>query len=319
MIFEDASDRPGALLILLALAAAEYLWRVHRAGKGYDVRAAFASIGVMVGNMLTKPLGALVMAAAFSATAAIAPWQFAVDDWRTWAIGFLAVEFAYYWHHRLNHEKRWMWASHAVHHSASEFTLPAAVRLGWTGLFSLAWLLFLPLVLIGFPPLVVGALLAANLLYQYLLHTEAIGRLGPLEAIFNTPSHHRAHHSSDREFLDCNFGGVLIVFDRLFGTFRREPEGGGLTYGLVEPLASHNPFVIALHEWARLAHDLRHAPIGAWPRLMFGRPGNLALKAVPSKHSKIPADLRPAEAPPGSLFIPKRAAPALNPIEETMP
>lgn len=139
---------------------------------------------------------------------------------------------AYYWFHRFSHTVRWLWATHAVYHSASEFTLPAAVRLGWTGLFSLGWLIYLPLILTGFPPLMVATLLAANLLYQYTLHTEAIDRLGPLELVLNTPSHHRAHHASDVPFLDCNFGGMLIIYDRLFGTFRRESDGGGLTYGL---------------------------------------------------------------------------------------
>lgn len=272
MILNDVLDRPWAVLALLALALAEYGWRVHRVRRGYDVRAAFASIGVMLGGALVKPVGALVIGGAFLSTAALAPRQFATDDWRVWLAGFFAVEFAYYWFHRFSHTVRWLWTTHAVHHSAAEFTLPAAVRLGWTGVFSLGWVIYLPLILIGFPPLVVGSLLAANLLYQYPLHTEAVGRLGPLELVLNTPSHHRAHHASDLHFLDCNFGGVLIVFDRLFGTFRREPDGGGLTYGLTRPLASHNPVVIALREWVRLFMELKGKAVLQWPHHIFGRP-----------------------------------------------
>lgn len=287
MIESTVANRPLALAILLALALAEYGWRAHRIRKGYDVRAALASFGVMAGGALLKPIGALVIAPVFLATAAIAPWQFPLDDWRVWLAGFAAVEFVYYWFHRFSHTVRWLWTTHAVHHSASEFTLPAAVRLGWTGALSFGWAMFLPLALIGFPPAMLGALLAANLLYQYLLHTEAVGRLGPLEYVLNTPSHHRAHHSSDADYLDCNFGGVVIVFDRMFGTFRREPDGGGLTYGLTEPLDSRNPVIIALHEWGRLYRDLKVAPWREWPDLALGRPG---------KHSVRPH--KPLQSPP---------------------
>lgn len=285
MIAEGMARNPLVLALLLAAVAAEYLWRVYRARRGYDWRAALASFGVMLGGAIAKPAGAVVMAATFTAAALLAPWQFAMDDWRVWLAGFVALEFAYYWFHRYSHTVRWLWTTHSVHHSANEFTLPAAVRLGWTGVLSLGWLFFVPLVLIGFPPLMVGALLGANLLYQYLLHTEAVGKLGPLEYVLNTPSHHRAHHASDREYLDCNFGGVVIVFDRIFGTFREEPDSGGLTYGLVDKLESNNPFTIALHEWGRLLRDLRGAPLRDWPQIAFGRPG--AKAAEPARELSI--------------------------------
>lgn len=174
MIFADDPHRLWALLILAFLALAEYCWRVYRVRKGYDVRSALASLGVMAAGALVKPFGAVVIGGAFIGTATLAPWQFAVNDWRVWFTGFFAVEFSYYWFHRYSHTVRWLWTTHAVHHSASEFTLPAAVRLGWTGVLSLGWVFYLPLILIGFPPLVVGTLLAANLLYQYTLHTEAV-------------------------------------------------------------------------------------------------------------------------------------------------
>ncbi|WP_240950356.1 sterol desaturase family protein [Novosphingobium sp. ERN07] len=174
--------------------------------------------------------------------------------------GFFAVEFAYYWFHRFSHTVRWMWATHAVHHSSREYVLPSAVRLGWTEFFSLGWTFFAALVLIGFPPTVVAVLLGANLIYQFPLHTEAVRRLPNwVEAVFNTPSHHRAHHASETEFLDCNFGGVLIVWDRVFGTFRAEPHDRALRYGLVHDLDSRNPVRIALHEWRRLFGDIARA------------------------------------------------------------
>jgi sterol desaturase/sphingolipid hydroxylase (fatty acid hydroxylase superfamily) len=161
--------------------------------------------------------------------------------------------------------------------AANEMTLPAAVRLGWTGTISGGWLVFMPLILLGFPPLMVGGLLAANLLYQYSLHTEAVGRLwAPIEYIFNTPSHHRAHHSCDAAWIDCNFGGVLIIFDRLFGTLVAEPAQGGLNYGLVTPLVSNNPVRIALNQWAVMISAFGQAR--SWSRrwtILFGRPDAL--------------------------------------------
>jgi sterol desaturase/sphingolipid hydroxylase (fatty acid hydroxylase superfamily) len=207
-----------------------------------------------------------------------------MDMWQTWLAGFFALEFAYYWFHRWSHTINWLWATHAVHHSANEMTLPAAIRLGWTGIISGGWLIFLPLILIGFPPKMVGALLAINLLYQFGLHSEAIRKIGPLEWLFNTPSHHRAHHACDEPWLDCNFGGVLIIFDRMFGTFVPEPAEGGLRYGLTEPIQSRSPIKIAFHQWAVLFRAMCAAPTwAAKARLAVARPAALrALAAKPS-------------------------------------
>ncbi len=270
---EFLSQRPGIIFALLLLALAEFGWRTRIARIGYDMRASLASLGVAAGGALIKPLTAGVTASVFLWLQPYALFPMAPGDWRVWLAGFIAVEFTYYWFHRWSHLINWLWASHAVHHSATELTLPAAVRLGWTGLISGGWLLFVPLVIIGFPPLMVAASLAANLLFQYGLHTEAVGRLGFLEYIFNTPSHHRAHHASDKEWLDCNFGGVLIVFDRIFGTFVPEPAGGGLHYGLVKPLTSNNPLRIALQTWIDLATSFRRATTWrARGKVLFGRP-----------------------------------------------
>lgn len=230
--------------------------------------AALASFGVALGQTVIRPVTGIVLAAIFAAAFDLAPFKLAADDWRTWAAGFVAVEFAYYWFHRASHRIRWLWATHAVHHSARELVLPSAIRLGWTELFSLGWLFFAALMLLGFPPLVVAVLLGLNLIYQFPLHTEAIRQLGPLEWVLNTPSHHRAHHSRDAQFLDCNFGGVLIVFDRLFGSFRAEPAGGGLNYGLVHEFDSKNPLRIALHEWGRMLASMRGAK-GIRAKLQF--------------------------------------------------
>ena len=272
----DLTERSGAfLLVVVAMSTAEFFLR-RRRRMPYDAAGALASFGVAFGNVFSAALGPLLIAPVYFALHEAAPHKLSPDDWRVWVAGFFAVEFAYYWMHRWSHFVRWMWTSHAVHHSASEFTLPAAIRLGWTNALSGAWLVFAPLMLLGFHPLMVVALLAANLKYQFLLHTELVGRLGPLEWVFNTPSHHRVHHASNPLYLDRNFGGVLIVFDRLFGTFAAERPEEKIVYGLTEPLRSNNPFVIALHEWVRMGRDaLASRNLGQMWAALFGRPGAL--------------------------------------------
>lgn len=274
---EIISRNPGILLVFLALALVEYGWRTQLTTRGYDWRASLGSIGVAIGQFLIKPLTAGVITYIFMQVHALAPIKLSVGDWRVWVAGFFAVEFTYYWFHRASHRINWFWATHAVHHSANEMTLPAAIRLGWTGQVTGAWLFFLPLILVGIPPIVVVGLLGANLIYQYSLHTEAVRQLWwPIELVFNTPSHHRAHHASEAGWLDTNYGGILILFDRLFGTFAAEPARGGLTYGLVTPLRSNNPFRIAFNQWIVLGRALKAAQ--SWRRriaLLFGPPSTL--------------------------------------------
>ena len=154
------------------------------------------------------------------------------------------------------------WATHAVHHSSNQFVLANAYRLGWTQQISGAVLFMAPLVVIGFSPAMVLSALGANLLYQFWIHTELIGRLGPLEWVLNTPQHHRVHHARNDVYLDRNFGGVLIVFDHLFGTYARDLQGVRCRFGLAKPLNAYNPARIALHEWLNLARDLHGA--GSW-------------------------------------------------------
>ncbi len=264
---------PAVLLFFVLLALVEWQWR-RRSHRNYDWRASLASLGVAAVQFAIKPITAGFVTAIFVAVHAVAPVTLPIGDWRVWIAAFFAVEFVYYWFHRASHEVNWFWATHSVHHSANEMTLPAAIRLGWTGQITGVWAFFMPLILIGFPPVMVVGLLGANLIYQYALHTEAVGKLWkPVEFVFNTPSHHRAHHASDEEFLDKNYGGVLIVFDRMFGTFAEEPDRGGLTYGLVKPLESHNPVRIAFHQWIVLGRALRDAK--SWQRrlaVLIGSP-----------------------------------------------
>jgi len=264
---------PAFGLVVLLFAIMEMAWRKH-SGRGYDLGSLGGNIGILLGRGVSILLSGGIITAAWFAVYNISPFQWSVEDWRTWVVGFFVIEFFYYWEHRFSHTVRWFWATHAVHHSANEFTLPAAFRLGWTNTISGAWVVLLPMALMGFHPLVIGTLMTLSLRYQYFLHTEAIGKLGPLEWVFNTPSHHRVHHGSNPEYLDKNFGGVLIIFDRLFGTFVEEKDEIPVVYGLTTPVTSNNPFVIAFHEWGNMFSDFKRTNTlrGRW-RVLFGRPG----------------------------------------------
>nr|AKQ70966.1 fatty acid hydroxylase [bacterium enrichment culture] len=264
-IRHHAMDSPLKVLffvlpLLALIAAAEGWYLQRRRGRDYDWRAYFASLADAIGRR------AVVIALGSGVAGAFLYWiwehrlaTIPMDSAWSWLGLFVGQEFCYYWMHRADHRIRWLWATHAVHHSPNQLNLSAAYRLGWTAPVSGAALFFAPLVYIGFSPLVVLVALATNLLYQFWLHTELIGRLGPLEWVLNTPAHHRVHHASNPEYLDRNYGGVLIVFDRLFGTLAVERADTPLVYGLVKPLTTHNPLKIAFHAWWAMFRDLAHA------------------------------------------------------------
>ncbi|MBC7159276.1 MAG: sterol desaturase family protein [Porphyrobacter sp.] len=249
----------GPLFLSVALIAivGELVWRL-RSRRGYDGRAALTTLGIVAGNLAAGAPRALLLGGVYGAVWAMVPHRFTVEQWHSWVIGFFAVEVAYYWFHRLSHEIRWLWASHSVHHSAEQLTFLASLRLGWTNLLSLGWVVYLPLIVIGFDPRLVVALLALNLNYQFFLHSEWIPRLGPLERVLNTPHHHRAHHARNPEFLDRNYGGMLIVWDRLFGTIAPESETPK-RYGLAGKGREDNPVKLAFREWAAMLQDFAAA------------------------------------------------------------
>ena len=186
---------------------------------------------------------------------------------------FIGVEFFYYWFHRLSHEIRWFWATHSVHHSIEEMNVLAAYRFGWTNRISMGGIVYAPLCLMGFSPVNIVIMLAVNLIYQSWLHTNLIGKLGPIEGILNTPSAHRVHHARNADYLDRNHGGVLMIWDRIFGTYVEERDDVPVEYGLIKPPGSANPVRIAFHEWGNIINDLKKYPVAAWPLLLFGPPG----------------------------------------------
>lgn len=244
----------------LCLIAAEYGISLLARRNAYDLRETAATLGIAAGRILLRGMGAL-----FIAAPALFFWQhhlFTFNQTTPIALAFLflASECIYYWHHRLSHRLRWLWATHIVHHSTTRLNLSSAVRLGVTGSLSGNRLFFMPLVFIGFHPFLVTAVVGLNFLYQFFIHTELVPRLGPLEWIFNTPAHHRVHHATNTECIDKNFGGILIIFDRLFGTFAREPRDEELRYGVLNTAPSFNPFRIVFGEWIAIARDVWAAP-----------------------------------------------------------
>jgi alkylglycerol monooxygenase len=215
----------------------------------------------------------------FAKTALFAGYVLVYDRWRlaeipltavwAWVACFLGVDFFYYWFHRTSHRVNAVWATHVVHHQSEEYNLSVALRQGaFQGWFS--WAFYLPLALVGFPPLMFLTLSAFDTLYQFWIHTRAIGRLGPLEWVLNTPSHHRVHHACNPKYIDRNYAGTLIVWDRLFGTFKREEDEP--VYGITKPLRSWNPVWANLQVWVDLAGKARRTSRLADRVRLFLRP-----------------------------------------------
>jgi sterol desaturase/sphingolipid hydroxylase (fatty acid hydroxylase superfamily) len=177
--------------------------------------------------------------------------------WWSLALCFVADDFFYYWFHRTAHRIRWFWASHVIHHSSQHYNLSTALRQTWTGQFSLSFIFRLPLFLAGFDPKLILFCAGLNLVYQFFIHTEVVRRLPwGLELWLNTPSHHRVHHGTNARYLDRNYAGVFIVWDRMFGTFEAERDDEPPRYGIIKNLATSNPLWVAFHEWVGIGRDL---------------------------------------------------------------
>lgn len=238
-------------LILLELVAVKWI----RARGDFETRDTATSLFMGVGNVVAGLVlgfvayGVLVWAYQFRVFTIGFEWYwilacFTIDDLR------------YYWYHRIAHRCRWVWAEHVIHHSSQHYNLSTALRQSWTGTFTGMFLLRIPLVLIGFHPKLIVFVGGLNLLYQFWIHTEAITKMPKwFEAIMNTPSHHRVHHATNPRYLDANFAGTLIIWDKMFGSFVEELEKDAPRYGLVRNIATFNPFKVAFHEWIEMFKD----------------------------------------------------------------
>jgi len=248
-----------AIPFFLLSLAGELWWLRTRAAtrglRGYESRDTWASLAMGVLSLVT---GLVVIVG--SIPIAHVAWDHRIVDlgegWVAWVVALVAWDFAYYWAHRSQHRIRFFWANHVQHHSSQHYNLSTALRQPITNWHE--WIFFPVLAVLGVAPWMIFAAGSINLLYQYWIHTEAIGRLPRwFELVCNTPSHHRAHHGSQQQYLDRNYAGILIVWDRLFGTF--EPEGERVVYGLTHNIDTFNPLRIATHEYASIGRDVRHA------------------------------------------------------------
>ncbi len=207
-----------------------------------------------------------------------------------WLLAIFGWDFFYYWYHRLSHEISVLWAAHAVHHQSEDYNLSTALRQTSSG-FLLGWIFYVPLFLIGFPLEVLLVANAVSLIYQFWVHTQVVRRLGVLDRIFVTPSNHRVHHAQNEAYIDKNYGGILILWDRLFGTFQDELDEEPVVFGVRKPLANWNPFWANLQVYDYLLFDARHATrwrdkLGVWVRRTGWRPAD-----VEARFPKARADL----------------------------
>ncbi|MCC6745137.1 MAG: sterol desaturase family protein [Acidobacteria bacterium] len=238
----------------------------------YRLNDAVTDLACGMGQQAVAIFGKLVILGAYASVYANATLVvFEAGSWWPWVIAFFGVDLMYYWWHRASHEVAFLWAIHAVHHQSEDYNLAVALRQAWfSGLSSLPF--YLPLALLGVPLHVFATVAAFSTLYQFWIHTETIGRLGPIEWVLNTASHHRVHHGRNPRYLDRNYAATLIIWDRLFGSFQIEDERP--LYGVIKPYRSWNPVWANFDVWLELWKKARRTP--RWLdrlRLWFASPG----------------------------------------------
>jgi sterol desaturase/sphingolipid hydroxylase (fatty acid hydroxylase superfamily) len=246
-VLEDGDEDPGTVGSAAGATAAMM---------GYAARDSQASLSKGLGSVVINVFARAAALVGYAALYAVTPLRLDPHDWWTWVIALLLVDLLWYSYHRSSHRIRVLWAMHQAHHSSVHFNYTTALRQKWNPWGEL--LFWVPLPLLGIPPWMIFFVFSLNLVYQFWVHTETVPKLWrPIELVFNTPSHHRVHHASDAEYLDRNYGGILIVWDRLFGTFREEQHRP--TYGLTHPVTTFNPFRLQYAELAQMVREVRAA------------------------------------------------------------
>lgn len=285
-----------ATATILFIALVEALVLQYRKPGSFDWSEAWLSMADLLGRRVLALLPLNIATPVFAWVWPQHLFTIELNGVASFLLLFLGLEFFYYCYHRAAHRVRFFWATHAVHHSPNQLTLSTAFRLGWTGKMTGTTLFFTPLVYLGFDPKVVVTALSLNLLYQFWLHTTWIPKLGWLEYVFNTPSAHRVHHASNVDYLDANYGGMLIIYDRMFGTYRSERSEEPCIYGLVKPMRSRNVFTMEFGQWVDLYKDMRAAnSLGAALALVVMPPGwspdgkGLTTEALRASHERATA------------------------------
>ena len=284
---------------------------------GYEANDTRTSLLLGTGNVIINVAWKLVVLAIFVAVYELSPLRLDPGDWWVWVLLFFADDFSYYWFHRISHESRFFWASHVVHHSSTHYNLSTALRQTWVPMTYFPFWLWMPAV--GFEPWMVLLAQSWSLIYQFWIHTERVRKLPRfLEVFLNTPSHHRVHHGSNQVYLDRNYGGILIIWDRLFGTW--SPEGERVRYGLTKNIDTFNPVRAAFHEYIAMWHDVRRAPPARPARRALPRPrlgaagdrerGQPGLGAASQLVGVALMPPRPVPAPPAHEPLPRLLRPA---------
>lgn len=259
------------LAILVELAALRWLDHDDNA-TGYALKDARTSISMGVLSLVFLTAFKVLTFFGFVAVYAyVAPFHLPTDTWWYWVLVVLGVDLGYYWHHRFSHRVRLAWAGHQAHHSSEFMNFGTALRQKWNPWFE--FFFWLPLPLLGFAPWTLYVAFGLNLVYQFFVHTELVGRLPrPVEYVMNTPSHHRVHHGSDPEYLDRNYGGILIVWDRLFGSFAQERHRP--RYGLTKQVDTYNLLRLQYGDYVEIVRDIRSTPrLRDKLGYLFGPPG----------------------------------------------
>jgi sterol desaturase/sphingolipid hydroxylase (fatty acid hydroxylase superfamily) len=243
--------------LFIAVEMAALLLDRHKNVRGYVRKDTAASLSMGLGSLPFQAVFKLATLPVYVLLwTYVSAWHLPVSAWWYWPLLMLVIDFAWYWQHRFGHRVRIAWAAHQAHHSSEYFNLGTALRQKWN-----PWaeaMFWIPLPMLGFAPWTMYIAFAFNLIYQFFTHTETVGKLwAPIEFVLNTPSHHRVHHGSDPQYLDKNYGGILIVWDRLFGTFCRESDTP--VYGLTKPVSSYNPVRLEYYEYANIVRDVRSA------------------------------------------------------------
>ncbi|NNE66849.1 MAG: sterol desaturase family protein [Pyrinomonadaceae bacterium] len=240
---------------LFAVFIAIEAFLILRSGRDeYDSKDAWTNILIGLISAIFGTLLALATSIVYITIYELSPFKMPMNSVWPWLILIIADDLLYYWFHRISHESRLFWNFHVVHHSSYRYNLSVAVRQSWfSGV--LHWIFYLPAAFVGFPFWAFALVHGFNLIYQFWIHTELVDRLGPLEWILNTPSHHRVHHGINPQYLDKNYAGIFIVWDRMFGTF--EPEDEPVEYGITTGMDSYNPLWINTHAWFEMLEKLR--------------------------------------------------------------
>ncbi|MGB5325015.1 MAG: sterol desaturase family protein [Pseudomonadales bacterium] len=262
-------------LILLTLSPIFLLfigWEYRRQREKYNIPDSIANAGLALMHQGSDALALIILMPLFNwiYTHRLFEIEFTAASI---ALAFVVQDFLYYWFHKASHHIHWFWAAHVVHHSSTRLNFSTAFRQSITYPVAGMWLFWTPMMLLGFDPHTVFAVVALNLAYQFFVHTQTEGKLGWLEKIFNTPSHHRVHHAVNEKYIDRNFGGVLIIWDKLFGTFVQEDPDEPCRYGIRGQIHTNNVLTISFHQWLHMLRSTAKAKgIGNKFSALFGYP-----------------------------------------------